>query len=582
MKKKLVVDAQGRIAYFVQLDEVLVKATDAKDEPEARLSLDPANARDPKGWHQPKARKVVKALEKEYGFEVRNMTSYIFSSFSAFLTADVAAKLKLNPAVHAVSEVEDGLDFAGAPPWANTASGSEDISWGKVAMETNDALTSTTTMYVIDGGVSAHPDLNLTYAPVNPYIASTNQYAANAGHATHVAGIIGAKSNNSGTRGINPNQNIISVHSGGYPVDLYPAIDWVYAHAEQNNIYGVANMSISHNGGDQIWQHDMPGGKAIRAASTRVLFVQAAGNGRSFPVGAPFVRTNACTQSYGSIYGNSTVLTANPVDGIVVVGGLNENAAQQFPFDNSNALDPYTGSIEAGSHYGPCIDMWGPSRNIKSSWTAYVGGAYSSAFLSGTSMAAPHVAGLAARFGSTSLTPVQREYHLRARLSGFPDAGWNYADESGVVIKMPQYNKAPAYTVPNRVFATSITASGSLAGQPPGNVQDQKYSATAAWNAGGPTGWIELDLGSVRTIRAIRMVPEHGSVGGNTTHNVYIGNTSNPSTLAVNISEPTQNMAPIARKFPDSGTVTGRYIRISSNTTGVSWLSWREIEIYAN
>jgi hypothetical protein len=169
----------------------------------------------------------------------------------------------------------------------------------------------------------------------------------------------------------------------------------------------------------------------------------------------------------------------------------------------------------------------------------------------------------------------------RSRLSDYPDAGWLYADLSETTIKMPQLNKVPAYTTPNRLTPVGITASATLSGTALSATQDGKYVMTTSWNAGSPTGWIEFDLGSVKTIRAIRMSPEQ-SLTGVTTHNVYIGNTPSPTTLRVSINELTDNKAPIARKFPDGGTVQGRYVRISSNTTGSSWLAWREVEIYGN
>lgn len=276
-------------------------------------------------------------------------------------------------------------------------------------------------------------------------------------------------------------------------------------------------------------------------------------------------------------------MSANPVDGIVVVGGLNAAGAQQFPFSQNNASSPYTGGWEPGSNYGSCVEMWAPSNSIRSSWPNNLGTpiSWGTGYLSGTSMAAPFVAGLAARFGSTNATPVQREYHLRSRLSGYPDAGWLYADLSGIAIKMPQFNKVPAYTTPNRLTPVGITASATLSGTSPSATQDRKYATTVSWNAGSPIGWIEFDLGSVKTIRAIRMSPEQSSTGL-TTHNVYVGNTPSPTTLQVSINELTDDKAPIARKFPDSGTVQGRYVRISSDTSGISWLAWREVEIYGN
>lgn len=47
------------------------------------------------------------------------------------------------------------------------------------------------------------------------------------------------------------------------------------------------------------------------------------------------------------------------------------------------------------SNYGPCVDVFAPGLNIQSVWR---GSKYATNTISGTSMASPHVAGLAAYF----------------------------------------------------------------------------------------------------------------------------------------------------------------------------------------
>ena len=47
------------------------------------------------------------------------------------------------------------------------------------------------------------------------------------------------------------------------------------------------------------------------------------------------------------------------------------------------------------SNFGPCVDILAPGEAIKS---AYVGSPVATALLSGTSMSAPHIAGVVARY----------------------------------------------------------------------------------------------------------------------------------------------------------------------------------------
>lgn len=91
------------------------------------------------------------------------------------------------------------------------------------------------------------------------------------------------------------------------------------------------------------------------------------------------------------------------MEGCIVVGSVNEREIR----DN-------------GSNYGEQLDLVAPGVGIKS---AYLAGAY--AFMSGTSMAAPHVSGVAAmlKLNAPSLTPFQIEEILKNNAKDLGDAG---------------------------------------------------------------------------------------------------------------------------------------------------------------
>lgn len=131
---------------------------------------------------------------------------------------------------------------------------------------------------------------------------------------------------------------------------------------------------------------------------------------------------------------------ADYYDGIMVVGALRSDGQAATTFGNSIPA----GLGGGGTNFGSCIDIWAPGDRIVSSWgrndvlwqngvseptrqlaNTTVSGSYSGyvgstsqgwMYLSGTSMAAPHVAGVAAYLADTYnlTTPAAIEAKIRA------------------------------------------------------------------------------------------------------------------------------------------------------------------------
>ena len=207
---------------------------------------------------------------------------------------------------------------------------------------------------VIDTGIDiTHPDLAANIAGGFNAI-SGGSYTDDNGHGTHVAGIIGALDDGAGVIGVDPHADLYAIkvldnNGSGYVSDIIEGLDWAVA----NNIQ-VVNMSLGASKGTQSFAEAIQ-----RAHAAGIVIVAAAGNnGRgivSYPAAYPEVIAVAATDS--------------------------NDARASF------------------SNYGPQIDVAAPGVSI---YSTYFGGRY--AIMSGTSMASPFTAGVAALVLSTPVT----------------------------------------------------------------------------------------------------------------------------------------------------------------------------------
>lgn len=201
---------------------------------------------------------------------------------------------------------------------------------------------------------------------------SSNQVKDNLGHGTHVAGTIGAAGNNGiGTAGVSWNVKMMALRAlgtdgSGFVSDIVRCIEYV-----QRMEVPIVNCSFGSPSFSQA-EHD-----AIQSADA--LFVAAAGN-----------------------------------DGM----NLDETPAYPASYDLPNiitvAATDKEDSLASFSNYGSSADLAAPGENIFSTTPA---GTYSVS--SGTSMAAPHVAGAAALV--LSANPGMTAQQLKARLTASVD-----------------------------------------------------------------------------------------------------------------------------------------------------------------
>jgi subtilisin family serine protease len=221
---------------------------------------------------------------------------------------------------------------------------------------------------VIDTGIDrTHPDLADRLAGGWSAVNKENpeDYNDDNGHGSHVAGTIAGIDNEFGVIGVAPKVSLYGVkvldaNGSGTFSDVIAGMEWAV-----NNKMQVANMSLgASRGNDSLKAAVEAMGKA------GVVLVAAAGNsGRA--VGFPAAYPDAIC-----------VAASNMFDGVA-----------------------------AFSSRGPEVDWIAPGVDVKST---YMAGAYDS--LSGTSMATPHVAGLAALAIAAGKTDVRAAFSKASTL----------------------------------------------------------------------------------------------------------------------------------------------------------------------
>lgn len=207
---------------------------------------------------------------------------------------------------------------------------------------------------VVDTGVDLqHPDFRGKLVEGYNVLTGDNQADDDNGHGTHVAGIIAAKTNNNaGIAGISWNSKIMPVKGigadgTGSAFDIATGIKWA-----ADNGASVINLSVGNYSPSQVLQD------AVSYAYERdVVLVAASGN------------DNTEQPSYPAAY--PEVLAVGAVD--------------------------YRGERAEFSNFGDYVDVVAPGVDIPST---FIDNQY--AALSGTSMASPHVAGLAALIRSAN------------------------------------------------------------------------------------------------------------------------------------------------------------------------------------
>ncbi|MFJ4471796.1 S8 family peptidase [Streptomyces sp. NPDC089424] len=405
--------------------------------------------------------------------------------------ADVVAEYQADPQVAYV--VPDRLNTPQADPNDTDYAKQWDLFEATAGMNVPGAWPTSTgsgvTVAVIDTGYVTHSDLAANIVGGYDFIADTavsvdgdgrdsnpadpgDWYLANecgAGrpasnsswHGTHVAGTVAAATNNAkGMAGIAYGAKISPVRvlgkCGGYDSDIIDAITW----ASGGTVSGVpANANVA-----------------------KVINMSLGGDGAC---------TSATQNAVNAAVGRGTTV-------VVAAGNANDNVANHSPGNCNNVISVAatnrTGAKASYSNYGSLVDISAPGGQTS---TGTANGIYSTlnsgtrtpsaesyAYYQGTSMATPHIAGLAALMKSAkpALTPAQIESAIKSNARALPGAcsggcGAGLADAAktvqAVVAGTPTgttFSSTTAVAVPDAGSAVEspITVSGRTGNAPSG------------------------------------------------------------------------------------------------------------------
>lgn len=264
---------------------------------------------------------------------------------------------------------------------------------------------------VVDTGVDLdHPDLKNRLTQGYNAIEDSNNPDDDNGHGTHVAGIIASETNNrEGIAGLTWYNRIMPIKvmgKEGYGTTFHIAegIIWATDHGAD-----VINLSLGNYQPSEVLH------EAVKYAFNKnVVLIAAAGN------------DNTDQPSYPAAY--PEVLSVSAVD--------------------------YDGSRAEFSNYGDYIDVTAPGVHIPST---YIDSNYAS--LSGTSMAAPHVSGLAGLMLSGN-TELSNKEVMRVIKSSAYDIGVRGKDQDfgdGLIHVQNALDNAISYKNPGRRFRDKLT-----------------------------------------------------------------------------------------------------------------------------
>jgi len=417
-----------------------------------------------------RVRKHVSEIRARIRVSVDNVFASALGGFSANLTYGQRRALERDPAVAAVVPDEDVTIDDGtsrvreaggirttAKPRSSVPAGIRRVGAQRNARAraSGDGNRINADVAVIDTGIERdHPDLNVV-GGYNCTSRNRDKWDDEDGHGTHVAGIIGAKDNSFGVVGVAPGVRLWSVRvlgpqGSGRISWLICGIDWVTSQRDKGSArakFEVANMSLSFglsrrmNANCNDDRRDAVHQAICRSVKHGTTYVVAAGN-----------ESHNAKQNRPAAY-----------DEVITVSAMADYDGRGGGLARTDTCPYWTPERDDGfatfSNYGGDIDLVAPGRCVLSTYPRK-----KYAWMSGTSMASPHVAGAAAVYKAIypNAKPAQVRMALKAvgtrdwRTGTDPDQTHEKAVWIGKFRTMPDFAAASVVgTRASRVFAGS-------------------------------------------------------------------------------------------------------------------------------
>ena len=305
-----------------------------------------------------------------------------------------------------------GLAFAGDEAATEAQAGAEEriFNWGAQTMHAREAGAvsverAPVTVAVVDSGVEdTHPDLEGRVDTQRSVKCSVNGVATQDFygwrdefyHGTHVAGIIAANHNDIGIDGIAPQATIVAIQATNdnrliYPEYVTCAFMWAADHGVD-----IVNNSYSMDPWVYWSPTDPEQAAGLEAATRSIHYAQGRGLAVIAAAGNEGVSIDNPTIDNGSPTDAATPTKGRNVEGSIRVPSMIDGVAQVSAVMQAYNVRPGLSLARADfSNYGTTIDFAAPGDQIYSTATQlfYLSGY---AVADGTSMATPHVSGVAA------------------------------------------------------------------------------------------------------------------------------------------------------------------------------------------